>query len=360
MKAAARAMIFEGPGRPLVPRELTLPALQAGEVLVRVRLCTLCGSDLHSYEGRRAVPCPSILGHEMVGIVESLAGDARDLNGQPLHPGDRVVWGLAVSCGACFFCTHELPQKCERIVKYGHQPLRPPHLLNGGLSTHCHLLANTAILRLPDELPDLVAGPAGCATATVAAALRHAGVLADAVVLVQGAGMLGLTAAAMARSRGARAVLVCDTDPSRLALAERFGATHVLPAGDAGLRPTIDNLTQGRGADVALELSGASAAIEAGLELLRIGGRYVWVGAVAPVPAVAVLPERMVRGQLSIHGVHNYHPRDLLAAVEFLCSEHRRYPFAELVATTLPLEEATAAFAHAATHRPVRVGVVVS
>jgi alcohol dehydrogenase len=330
-------------------------------VLVRVRACTLCGSDLHTFEGRRATPCPTILGHEIVGVVEALPADgpAADGYGRPLRVGDRVVWSLTAGCGVCFFCTHELPQKCERLFKYGHERIEPAHPLSGGLASHCQLRRGTAILRVPDAVPDLVACPAGCATATVAAALRHAGDVAGAVVLVQGAGMLGLTAAAFAATRGAAAVVVCDTNAARLALAERFGATHAVPLeeGSEELRGRIDALTDGRGADVALEFSGAATAVEAGPSLLRVGGRCVWIGAVFPSRPVALSPETVIRKHLSIHGVHNYLPRDLATALEFLSARHGFYPFAELVSRQFPLEEAEAAFRFAAASRPVRVAV---
>ena len=118
---------------------------------------------------------------------------------------------MMVHCGTCFFCTHSLPNKCECLFKYGHEAITSARALSGGLATHCQLNRGTALVRVPDSLPDAVACPASCATATIAAALRHAGDLTDAVVLIHGAGMLGLTAAAWASVRGAKAVVLCDT-----------------------------------------------------------------------------------------------------------------------------------------------------
>src|SRR5262249_50781447 len=104
MTTGARALVFEGAGRPLRVRTFPLPRLAPGESRVRVRACTLCGSDLHTYSGRRAAPCPLVLGHEAVGTVEALAPGrpSADWRGQPLRVGDRVVWSLAVGCGRCF------------------------------------------------------------------------------------------------------------------------------------------------------------------------------------------------------------------------------------------------------------------
>jgi len=362
MTANSRAIVFEGPGVPLAMREFRLPTLAAGEMLVAIDCATLCGSDLHTFGGRRETPCPTILGHEMVGRVAELpAGDPPvDLSGSRLAVGDRITWSVAASCGGCFYCDHGLPQKCERLFKYGHERLDKRHPLSGGLAEHCHLASGTAVVRVPDELPDEVASPANCATATVAAVLRAAGECRDGAVLIQGAGMLGLTAAAMARRRGAREVIVADPDGARLQRAERFGATRTvhLRAESSELTDVVAAATSGRGVDAALELSGDPAAVEAGLPLVRIGGRYALAGAVFPSRDVALPAELVVRRLLRIEGVHNYVPADLLTAVRFLTEAHAQYPFAELVTARFALADAESAFQHAITTRAPRVAIV--
>jgi len=360
LPSQARAVVFTAAGAPLELRELPLRAPRGGEILVRVTCCTICGSDLHTYSGRRCEATPSILGHEITGRVARLGPLAlrQDLLGQTLSEGDRVTWTIAASCGECFFCRHELPQKCERLFKYGHQRLDDDHPFSGGLADYCLLAPGTGILRLPAELSDQMAATANCAVATVAAALRTAGDCRDRVVLIQGAGMLGLTACAMARTGGAREVICCDVHPERSDRALQFGATRVAIANADIVRETVLSASEGRGADVALELSGASAAIAAGLSLLRVGGCYVLVGTVAPAPAVEFDPQMVVRRCLTLTGVHNYAPRDLVTAVEFLTRAHHAYPFAQLVGKSYPLERAGEAFACAMEHAGLRVAVV--
>jgi len=354
-------MVFDGPGKPLELREYPRQTLVAGELLVEVTCTTLCGSDLHSYEGRRETPCPTILGHEILGRVSELRpGDPPlDLHGSELAVGDRVTWGVAASCGTCFYCEHGLPQKCEHLFKYGHEQADHRHPLSGGLAEHCHLARGTAILKVPDSLPDEVACPANCATATVAAALRAAGECRGRAVLVQGAGMLGLTAAAMARHQGASEVIVCDLDEERLQWAARFGATHSvrIDIDGSNLTDAVAEVTDGRGVDIALELSGSASAIEGGLQLLRIGGRYVLVGTVFPTRAVPLSPEMVVRRLLRIEGVHNYTPADLIKAIDFLTVTQAEYPFAQLVMGHFPLAESEAAFQYALSSKAPRVAV---
>ncbi|MGC4006497.1 MAG: zinc-binding dehydrogenase [Pirellulales bacterium] len=109
--------------------------------------------------------------------------------------------------------------------------------------------------------------------------------------------------------------------------------------------------------DVVFELTGSSPATSAALEFLRIGGRMILVGAVFPTPEITVLPERLVRRQLTLSGIHNYTPRDLVDAVAFLAAEHARVPFAELVTAWYPLGEIDQALAAAQDRGAIRIGV---
>jgi len=360
MTDSARAIVFTAPDQPLQLKTYATPALNPGQVLVRISCCTLCGSDLHTFAGHRSTPCPTILGHEIVGHVAALPdGDpVCDLQGTPLTLGDRITWSVAASCGQCFFCTHDLPQKCEKLFKYGHQQITDAFPLSGGMADAVCLVPNTAIFRVPDELSDLVACPANCATATVVAAYRAAGDLRDQSVLIHGAGMLGLTAAAMAAHHAAKNVIVVD--PDRLNLAQRFGATQTVPAtaDPQELRNTVNRAIDNRGIDIALDLSGHPDAMRTGLDLLRIGGKAVWVGAVFPTDSVPLDPERIIRNCLSIQGIHNYAPQDLAAALAFLAQTHMIYPFEKLIADTFPLEQAEDAFHLATKTNPIRLALV--
>ena len=336
------AAVFHRPNLPFTLDSLRIPALSAGQTLVKVTCCTLCGSDLHTIRGDRPVTGATILGHEMIGVIEDLAPDEApcDISGQPLAIGDRITWSVAASCGDCFFCRRELPQKCERLFKYGHEPLTPAAPASGGLAEHCLLVNGTAIVKLPDELADVVACPANCATATVAAAIRTAEGVQGKSVVIHGAGMLGLTMAAMARAEGADDVVVTDVDGERCRLAMEFGATKALNAADpTSTESAVKQITHGRGADVIFEMSGASTAAEMSVELLRIGGRLVLIGSVFPSPSITVAPERLVRNMLRIEGVHNYLPSDLVHAIRFLERHQSDFPFHELVGAEYTLNE---------------------
>jgi alcohol dehydrogenase len=357
----SRAVVFHAPGRPLTLESFPLPALAGSEAVVRIQCATVCGSDLHSYSGRRHSPAPSVLGHEMVGAVAAMGpAGARDFEGRPLAIGDRVTWSMVWSCGACFYCARGLRPKCERLMKFGHEALTPGRELLGGFAEHCLLPEGTAILRVPPNVPDVVASPANCATATVAATMRHAGAVEGQSIVVMGAGMLGLTACAMASARGATCVIAIEPDPARAALARRFGADLALDARAPAeeVRRQVLAATAGRGAEFVFDFSGAPEAIESGLGLLRFGGRFVLAGATFPSRPVALPAEQLVRRMLCLIGVYNYEPRDLASALDFLSTHAARFPFAALVARAFPLEQAQAAFEYAETARPPRVAVI--
>jgi alcohol dehydrogenase len=204
-------------------------------------------------------------------------------------------------------------------------------------------------------MPLEVACPANCATATVAAALAAAGPLADRTVGILGAGMLGLSACTMAQLRGAAAVIAVEPNAARREQALRFGATHAIAPEE--LPSKAAQVSGGPGLDVILELSGAATAFDTAWPALCIGGTLVLVGAVYPGPAVSVSMEQIVRRNLTIRGVHNYAPKDLLAAVEFLTAAQGQFPLQELVGPWYPLAEVAAALETARDPRHLRVGI---
>jgi alcohol dehydrogenase len=354
---ASLGAIFHAAGQELELRRIGLPQPRGDEVLVRVLGCTLCGSDVHTFDGRRAVPVPTILGHEIVGEITAWGSDAptRDLAGSELRIGDRITWSIVASCGDCFFCRRDLPQKCISAVKYGHEPLRPGRELLGGLAEHCLLAPGTAIVRLPAELPLSVACPTSCATATIAAALEAAGNVYERTVCVLGVGLLGLTACAMLHVAGAAEIVCVDVNERRRAQAPAFGATQAVAPNE--LQSVATAITDDHGFDVVLELSGNPSAFENGWQVVRRGGKFVLVGSVFPAPPVSLSLDQIVRRNLNIVGIHNYAPDDLLKAVAFLSNHHDAFPFADLVSQWFPLESAEAAFKLSHDPSQIRVGV---
>lgn len=311
-------------------RSLPVPHPGPGEVVVEVDLATVCASDLHTVSGRRPGPHPSVLGHEAVGRVSRLGREGRrDQRGEPLSVGDRVVWGVTASCGECDRCRAGRSAKCRTLRKVGHERLDGEWPLSGSFSTHVLLPAGVTVVRVPDEVPDTAAAVAACAVATAMACVEAVGEVEGRVVLVSGLGMLGLSACSALADRGAGRVVGIDPDPTRRSIALQMGATEVLPPGEV---PGVTG-------DHAIELSGAVAAVASMIASVDVGGRVVLAGSVAAAGSVAVDPERIVRGHLSIIGVHNYEPRHLVQAVDHLVAPGVGARLGELVAAPVSLGE---------------------
>jgi len=342
-RKTAAVQLFRGPSLPFQMAEVPLPeTLAAGEVLVRISLATICGSDLHTVDGRRHGPVPCVLGHEAVGVVEASAriGIAR---------GQRVTWSLTDSCGCCAPCdSWSLPQKCESLFKYGHASMDDASGLNGCYASHILLRPGTTVLPVPDTLPDELVAPANCALATIANALSELPSPCDAA-LIQGSGLLGLYACAWLRHQGVRTVYCADMEPQRLALVEAFGGIPVLAGAVEREVP--------HGIDLVLEVAGSSAAVPQGISVLRPGGTYVWAGMVHPETRLDLTGEAVVRKCLNVRGVHNYQPRHLEQALAFLAETRDSLPYSKLVSPPLPLSALADAFVKTRSREWLRVSV---
>ncbi|MBT5535257.1 alcohol dehydrogenase catalytic domain-containing protein, partial [Candidatus Poribacteria bacterium] len=272
----ALVSLFHDPGRPMELASVPVPTPEPDHALVRVTLATICGSDLHTVSGRRDAPAPCILGHEGVGRVAEANGlSAAD--GRPLAAGDRVTWSLMSSCGECPYCTkRRLPQKCDHLGKYGHARYEDAHDLNGCFAEYILLRPGTRVHHVPDVVTDEEAVPLNCAGATIVGGLEAVGTREGESAVVLGSGMLGLYAAARLRTLGYETVAVVDRLEPRLRLAREFGATDTFQVGDmedGAIGEALTDLTQGRGPDLAIEASGAPAALASAVEWLGVGGR---------------------------------------------------------------------------------------
>lgn len=359
--------VFEGPELPFIRQLKKIdPAsdLREGEAMVQVDLATICGSDLHTIEGRRPEVTPCVLGHEAVGTVVAQRGRA------DISEGDRVTWTIAASCGKCAPCLHYgLPQKCENLFKYGHAPLTDGSGLNGCYASHLVLRAGTHIVRLPDTVTDTIAAPANCALATMVHAVdlwqRHLasgrGVAMDpewkpGTVVLQGGGLLGIYGCALLREQGVPSVFCVEVDKNRFPLIEQFGGQPVDGEDPRLAAEEILSRCPG-GVDAVFEVAGSKDLISMGAQVLRVGGYYGWVGLVHPDSAIDLTAELVIRKCLTLRGVHNYRPADLDDAVAFLHRHADQFPFASLVSPPVPLDQLADAIELARQRRFMRVSV---
>jgi alcohol dehydrogenase len=360
---SGRAAVMHAPRQNLDIQRYPLPAVVRDCILVKVTCCTICGSDVHTWSGRRDSPVPIILGHEIVGTIaakgEAVTHDSAD---QPLAVGDRITWTLMDSCGKCYYCRQKrLMMKCRHLKKYGHDSCEaPPHFV-GGFAEYCYLTPGTGVVKLPETVSDEQAAPANCALATVVAGWEAAGIRPLENVWIQGAGALGIYAAALARHYGCGKIIVSDVLDHRLETIRLFGATDTLNTcrmDDAAVVATIRRMTGGFGVDCVLEVAGSADLIPLGLQGLRIGGRLIEIGNSFPNARFSYDACDFVWRRLTLAGVHNYDTHHLQMGIDFLAATNSQFPFEKLVTHRFDLDEINAALQMAASGEAIRVAVL--
>lgn len=336
----SRAAVVTGVRRPLEIQQVVIPPLEPGALLVRVDVSTLCGTDVHRWHGDLAAgPGPYVIGHEPCGFIEEVNGERADILGQPVSPGDRIVWSY-VSCGHCYWCSVAMqPCLCPDRMSWGHNPLqRFPHLL-GSCAEFMYVPPQCQIIRVPEEVSSASAAAAACAYRTVMHGFDRLGAIkSHETVVIQGSGPIGIFAAAVARDHGAKQVLVIGGPASRLGTARRMAADDTLDIGEvtdsAGRSEWVRDHIAGRGADIVVQAA-ASVAIPEGLAMLRDGGRYLSIGVGGQAPFdLGRLPKEM-----TMYTVRSGEPRHWLQAIDFLASRAGSYPFEEMISRRYRLGE---------------------
>jgi threonine dehydrogenase-like Zn-dependent dehydrogenase len=342
----SKAAVLAAYRQPLELREYPVPGVCPGEVLVRVEMAGICGTDVHLCDGELNIPLPVILGHETVGTIQAIGGSKKDWHGTPLAPGERVTWASSIACGDCYYCRlKRQPTRCLSRKAYGisYSADEAPHL-RGGYAQYILLRAETAIFRIPDAVSSESVVGAGCALTTVLHGVEHTLVELGDTVIVQGAGPVGLAAVAVAIQSGAAKVIVIGAPQRRLELAKEFGAHAVVSVEeipDAAERKALILADTGPyGADVVLECVGRPSAVPEGWELCRDGGRCLVLGQYANSGDIAINPHSITRKQLQISGSWGFEPRHVDRAITLLQNPHWQERFCAEVTHRFPLAQA--------------------
>ncbi|HWL93760.1 MAG TPA: zinc-binding dehydrogenase [Phycisphaerae bacterium] len=354
----AKAAVMSEFRSPIQIREFPLPAeLAPGEVLVKVTLAGVCGTDVHLHQGELKVPLPLVMGHETVGTVAAMGGAVDDWLGEVLAIGDVVSWTVGMTCGKCKYCRlYKLPARCVNRRAYGvNTPCdKPPHFL-GGYAEYHHLKAGTAIFKLPADLnPEALVG-AGCALVTVVHGYEKMPIRWAESVVVQGAGPVGLAAIAVASDAGARPIIAIGGPKDRLERCRRFGADIVIDIEEvrdpAKRRGVVLEHTRGLGADMVVECVGNPSAVAEGWDLARDGGRYLVLGQYCDAGPVMLNPHLITKKELEVGGSYGSEPTHWAKALEFLRTRNERFPFHELITHRFRLDQVNEALAEVAAWR---------
>ena len=347
-----RAAVLQGVNEGLVIEELREPAPRPGEVLLDVRACGVCHTDLHVMRGEVAFPLPAVLGHEVSGVVSALGEGVRGV-----RVGEPVVAAFIMPCGTCYRCVRGEDDLCETFFAMnrlrgtlydGETRLHRGDgsavsmYSMGGLAERCVVPA-TDVFPIPEPLELPAVATVGCSVLTAYGAVRNVGEVrpGDAIAVVATGGV-GSAIIQVAAAYGAAPIIAIDIDERKLGRALELGATHALPADDAVVE-AVRELTGGRGVDVSFEALGSAATFSTAAAIVADGGALVVVGIAPGGVTGAIDLSRLPRRKLRILGSYGGRVRQDMPAILELVARGQLRP-AELVSRHYGLEQADTAY----------------
>ncbi|NLK87094.1 MAG: alcohol dehydrogenase catalytic domain-containing protein [Clostridiaceae bacterium] len=288
MSRTMRAQVVEEPGK-MVLKQVPVPEISSEEVLIKVSMCGICGTDWKIYKGEYASEfLPMISGHEFWGVVEEVGSNAKGLK-----KGDRVAVDICLPCGTCYYCRKGDALLCETFTQLGIHT-------DGAFAEYVKAPWRNCFL-IPDEVDSLSAAFIEPLTAVMQASKRMDVTIASSVVII-GDG-LGILHGALAKLRGAAPVIVMGASEARLNMAKQFGADHIIdvtkiddPVAE------VKRLTNGIGADYVLEAVGTPQTYEQAFSMVRRGGKVEAFGICPPDQKACFSPYEFVLGEKKVSG----------------------------------------------------------
>lgn len=269
MTKMMKANVFYGPND-IRLEQVPKPRAGYNEVVIRVTLTTICGTDIHILSGGYPVEPGLIIGHEFVGVIDELGPGV-----EGWKVGDRVAVGAITPCGKCYYCQNGTPSQCGGALggwKFG-------NTINGAQAEYILVPnANFNLAKIPDQLTDEQVLFVGDIMSTGFAASDSANVAIGDSVVVFAQGPIGLCATVGARLRGATLIIAIERLPNRAEMSKRMGADIVLNPDEIDVVEEIKKLTDGRGVDVAIEALGREGTFAGALRALRAGGTLSSLG----------------------------------------------------------------------------------
>ena len=275
-----------------VVQEVPEPEVREDEVLIKVRACGICGSDVHGMDGSTGRRCPPIImGHEASGVIAEVGERVTGWS-----KGDRVTFDSTVYCGECWFCRRGLINLCEhrRVLGVSCEDYRQ----HGAFAEYV-AVPQRILYRLPEAVSFERAAMVEALSVAVHAVERTPVSLGDTAVVV-GVGMIGLLVVQALRLAGCGSIIAVDLEEERLNLARRLGADVSLKADACDVPQEVKQLTQGRGCDLAMEVVGTNPSFNCAVACVRKGGALTLVGNLKPTVELPL--QMVVTCQLTLSG----------------------------------------------------------
>jgi threonine dehydrogenase-like Zn-dependent dehydrogenase len=339
------ASVRTGPGRTEL-REIPFPTIPEDGALLKVQVAGICGTDVKMY-AKPPFDAPVIMGHENVGVIADAGPKFAERTG--FGVGDRVFVEHYVGCFRCEWCHLGEYRHCEvtdwrtnpDARRYGYTSSENPYRLWGGFAQYLYLPWNAVLHRVPDGLPDELAGIVTPLSNGIQWALLDAGIGYGSTVLIQGPGQQGLSQVVACKQAGASLIIVTGTtrDAARLELAKTLGADHVVDVSTTDALTAITDITGGKGVDVVLDCtSGAGVTpVHLGVDALkRRAGTLLIQGELAAFPDFPI--KKVTEKAITIRSARGHSYRSCELALDQLASQ--RFPLELLTTHTFGLADA--------------------
>ncbi len=326
-----RAMVLEKFGEPMVLREVLEPAIGKGDILLRVRGCGLCGTDIKIYDGNvNTVKLPRIMGHELAGEVAEIGPGV-----EGWKVGDHGVVHIYLTCGNCFYCRTGRENDCNKgRIRIGFET-------DGGFGEYVRVPAGN-LCKISKEISVEDACILSGSVATPLHGIRTQGRLKGGeTVVIVGVGGLGIHTLQLAVAMGARVIAV-DIAKEKLEAARRFGAEETIDSSKSDFVSEIRRLTDQEGADLIAEIVSGSqlpSILEKSVEALRLGGRLLMLG-YQYGQHFSLDPAKIVYDEIEIIGSRASIRQDLIDVISLV----ERKKVKPVISERFPLEKTNEAF----------------
>ena len=338
MPKTTLAMVQTAP-RVLEPRDLPIPEIDDDSALLRIEACGICGSDYEQFEGVLRTPMPAIPGHEPLGRIDKIGDRAARRWG--VEVGDRVAVETMISCRFCGPCLGGRYHLCEKRRIYSYIPLSDEPGLWGSYAQYMFLHANSIVHKMDPELPPEIAVIFNPLGAGFRWGVEIPQTKPGDSVVIMGPGQRGLAAVLACREAGAGQIIVTglSADAQKLLLAKDFGATDTIDVENEDPKRRIRELTDGKGADVVLDVSSyATAPVADSLDYVRMGGTVVLAGVKGFKAVPEFISDKIVMKEISIRGAIGVTSTGYQSAIRMI--ESGKYPIEKMHTHDFDLRDA--------------------
>lgn len=331
-----KAAVFTEPGKIKV-MEVDKPKVGDREVLIKVKYCGICGTDMHIYNGVYSKDeLPLVAGHEFSGVIEEIGKDVK-----AFETGQRVTGDINLTCGMCFYCRNNQPFMCKDISQLGIH-------MDGAFAQYV-VLPEDKVFEIPNEMTYEEAALLEPISCVVRSAKSYNMKIGESVTII-GDGATALLHVQMAKISGASPIIVIGLDENRMEKAKELGADYVLKS-SANNEEEVKNLTSGRGSDIVIESVGLKVTYEQAFTLVRPGGKIVAFGLSDDNCKIEVKPIDFILKELTMIGSVAGAKNDLADAISLV--QHNRFSLEDYRSNIMPLEDIASAFERMKTDRSV-------